>query len=241
MRRDVQIASAALLCTVISQAVAVQPALKAIDAKEFDEIASLAITKKSEFERSKDFDDKRCAALSQALGLPLNAEIHIQHISGYRSSYDADRGQFDFELGYAAGAPSKPGFYVTIAKRITSLAPYVGSNAYGVSKRIEVREEEYVALFVPSRSMASSIHAVLKTTPERARALANDIRLEVTARLRPACMGINVSREDPTVTEPVKITRKVYELNAQPGTTIWRLVQVSTGKVLISGKPYKYR
>lgn len=203
----------------------------------FDEIAKLASSKRDQYETTASFDKQRCDALAKLLNADLKNQIVFQVLEGARSWYDANRSQYVFESTLKAGFPALKGFYVTLSSREADKPGFVAQNAYGVTRQVTVREGEYVALFIPASHLTKAITAILPMKPEDARALAGDLRLEIAVRLVAPCVSYNLNREDPTLSSPTKEVKKVYELHTQPGTTAWRIVRVSTGDVLKTGKP----
>ncbi|HYC38126.1 MAG TPA: hypothetical protein VEC19_16990 [Usitatibacter sp.] len=201
-----------------------------------DEIASLARLEKDQFEATSAFNKRRCDAMAKLLGTDLGKPIVFRELKDTRSWYDADRQRFVFENLSKAGTPAS-GFYLVLSSRESQKPGFVGKTAYGVTREIKVKEGHYVALAVPHSShLVQHLSAILPMKPDRARALAGDLRLEVVTRIGPPCISTDLHRQDPTLDSPTKETKWVYAIQALPGATSWQIVRGSTGEVLTSGK-----
>lgn len=202
-----------------------------------DEIVSLARLEKDQFEATAAFNKRKCDAMAKLLGSDLGKPIVFRGLEGTRTRYDADRQRFLFENLSNAGFPES-GFYLVLSSREEGKPSFVGRTAYGATREIRVKESHYVALAVPHSShLVTHLGVVLPMKADQARAFAGDLRLEVVTRIGPPCISSDLHREEPTLDSPIKETKRVYAIRALPGATNWRIVRVSTGEILKSGKP----
>jgi hypothetical protein len=203
----------------------------------FDEIAAVATAKKDQFETSPDFEKRTCEATAKLLKVKPKESI-VFRISGTTNVYDADRQQFSAESPTDAGTRFGP--YLQLAARARQKPDYVGSNAYGVSRRVTNKESDYVVVVFTKRLERRRFEIKVPSKTENARVLAGDMRLELVTRMASfdgKCVGLHVNQTEPTISAPNRETRFVHMLYADPSTSVLRVVRVSTGEILATAKP----
>jgi hypothetical protein len=186
----------------------------------------------------------KCDAVADTLKAAPRKSLTFR-LKNTKVKFDADKQQYILESMSSAPGPdilrwrkqSFGTFYLDVASRENEKPGYVGQNAYGVSRQILVRESQYVVLSIPRKQQVEFVLRIfLPVKTGDARALQEDMRVELDSRLKAPCVYFDSRREDPTIQSPVKELTSVYELHLDRDATTWRVVRASSGEVLRTGR-----
>lgn len=197
--------------------------------------------KKSEFETTAQYN----ARIEKEKAVPLMGSLTMQSLFAFSFSklsvqYDADQSmltvgieqQSVFDNDYDESNVEFTGLlWDSLEKRLGS---YIGSNAFGVKKRIQAwRDTEIIVgitkKFISSIDSSNPIACSFSVDAQYAKTLKNTVRLLVIGKLTKPYMGQYEYEDTATITNPTHVITKSFMIYIQPVAI--RVYDIQTGKV----------
>lgn len=210
-------------------------------------IKPVALLLKGEFETTKDFESRICAAAHEALGVAKGEIVYVpRHHADYSEWYSADDQKFIFhnpglppidseryedQWKWTSADPlnsKKTGSQAVIGFTLRKGPSYSGKNAYGVSTKIDVDNWEEFFLFMPKRPDIA--HLEFAATPASAQLLKGDLRVVFSGKLSAPCVVAGKRRSAPTLRKPVESNTALVGLVISDEQ--WVIYRQSTMEVL---------
>lgn len=128
-------------------------------------------------------------------------------VSFYEATYDADAGTLTIDYDGKGGL-------VFLHKQ--SLGTYVGSNAFGVSRRVTKTKQVALTASFEDNTLFQPSHVVLNVSPARAKSIKEDGRIRVLGEIVKSEWGpINFS-SDPTLDDPTDEQMEMRDVTLVP-------------------------
>jgi hypothetical protein len=115
-------------------------------------------------------------------------------------------------------------------KNIAQLGSFVGSNAFGVKRRIRAEVEQFYFMTFPETQLnLADTFTIENVGAERARLIKPQIRVLIVGKLQEPYMGVSSDQIDATLSDPVQTTSHDLYLYFKP-EAIW-FYNLRTGEV----------
>ncbi len=206
--------------------------------------AILALLKRSDLEKDQFENSIQYAQRIKKLVEPLGTIVVAKSIGNFAAKYDADAGVlvvdttglFDQIIDDISADHFKWCEGIPLSKTETSGEPYVGQNAFGVSRQITVSHEEDIDVVVRSKDGATiGAKLKMKLPPIKAKAVQQNLCVVLTGIPAAPYKVDDTIDPRPTITDPTET--HTHEVGLVIGQATGEIVDVSTGTVLLKFDP----
>jgi hypothetical protein len=222
----------------------------------FSRLGKLNSVKKDDFEKTTVFANRLCEQTYKALGISEHTLITIglEPIKIASQNYFADKEAFEIRLGnggnyFDAGRDYNDEFkwntdidrfnyysFNIASEYKESTNSYSGTNAFGASKNVKIGTETATVLYIHSKTRLKDIQTiVLKSKPEEARRIRDDLRIAIITHLSTPCFVSGHGHKSPTMDYAYDLTISEGGIVGAPNPE-WVIYLDSTKEILKRGK-----